>query len=156
MSYSHCNVCGKYYSVCACNKVIRTTREIFNSKFEEKIKAAKARIPTSKGKLNGGGDKNYYDLPEEATQLLDLIEFRNMNGNIKDIFKACYRLGEKEGTSVEYDMQKIVLYAIRELGRVQGRRDYLNIAEEVIGHHDTTSIRRKKDIEFKTGYVVIQ
>jgi len=89
-------------------------------------------------KSDGGGGANYYDLPPDAKQLLDLIEYRNMNGNIKDIFKACYRLGQKDGTSVEYDMKKMVLYSIRELGRVLGRKDYINLAIEVAGHHDTT------------------
>jgi len=85
---------------------------------------------------DGGGGRNYYDLPPGAEQLLDLIEHRNMNGNIKDIFKACYRLGEKEGTSEEYDLRKMVLYSIRELGRVTGRKDYVDLATEVVGHHD--------------------
>ena len=87
---------------------------------------------------DGGGGKNYYDLPEGATQLLDLIEDRNMNGNIKDIFKACYRLGKKDGTSMQYDLRKMVLYSLRELGRVTKRKDYMTLAEEVIGHHDLT------------------
>jgi len=91
-----------------------------------------------KVKSDGGGGKNYYDLPKGATQLLDLIEERNMNGNIKDIFKACYRLGLKEGVSEEYDLKKMVLYSVRELGRVTGRKDYVKLAEEIVGHHDQT------------------
>ena len=89
-------------------------------------------------KSDGGGGKNYYDLPPNPTQLLDLIEYRNMNGNIKDIFKACYRLGQKDGISEEYDLRKMALYSLRELGRVTGRKDYLVLADEVIGYHDIT------------------
>lgn len=89
-------------------------------------------------KSDGGGGKNYYDLPDGATQLLDLIEDRNMNGNIKDIFKACYRLGKKDGISEEYDLKKMVLYSVRELGRVTGRKDYIQIAREIVEHHDNT------------------
>lgn len=85
-------------------------------------------------KPSGGGNRNHYDLPEGAEQLQDLIEYRNMNGSVKDIFKACYRLGLKEGTSDIYDVEKIVFYSLRELGRLQGRKDYLTIAKEVIGH----------------------
>lgn len=87
---------------------------------------------------SGGGGKNYYDLPPKSEQLLDLIEYVNMNGNIKDIFKACYRLGRKKGISREYDLRKMALYSLRELGREVGRKDYMALAEEVIGHHDTT------------------
>ena len=84
-------------------------------------------------KSDGGGGSNYYDLPEGAEQLQDLIEFRNMNGNLKDVFKACYRMGLKDGTSDEYDTRKLVYYAIRELGRILGRKDYVTLAVEVIG-----------------------
>lgn len=88
----------------------------------------------AKIKSDGGGGANYYDLPENPSQLQDLIEFRNMNGNIKDIFKACYRMGLKDGTTDEYDMRKIVYYGLRELGRLDNRKDYLTLADEVIGH----------------------
>lgn len=93
---------------------------------------------------SGGGGKNYYDLPPNSEQLLDLIEHVNMNGNIKDIFKACYRLGRKKGVSREYDLRKMALYSLRELGRELGRKDYMTLAEEVIGHHDTVT-------EYKIG-----
>ena len=60
---------------------------------------------------------NYYELPEWATELGDLIEYRSMNFNIGNIFKAAYRLGEKDGTSIEYDLNKIIYFAERELAR---------------------------------------
>lgn len=148
-----CHKCRMHYNYCICNK--KTTEE----KYQEQL-VAKGKLTVNEVKSNGGGDKNHYDLPKGANQLLDLIEYRNMNGNIKDIFKACYRLGEKENVSVEYDMQKIVLYGIRELGRVQGRKDYVKIAEEVIGHHDKTrgdkktknSDNVKKGIDYAFDY----
>jgi len=99
-------------------------------------------ITEEKQVSDGGGGQNYYDLPNEATQLLDLIEHRNMNGNIKDIFKACYRLGLKEGITEEYDLRKMVIYSIRELGRVLGRKDYVTLAREVVGHHDRNEAER--------------
>jgi len=85
-------------------------------------------------KADGGGGQNHYDLPKGATQLQDLIEYRNMNGSVKDVFKACYRLGEKEGVSDEYDLRKMVFYSLRELGRQLGRKDYITLAKEVIAH----------------------
>ena len=80
-----------------------------------------------------GGSSDYYKLPDDATQLQDLIEVKNMNGNIKDIFKACYRYGQKDGTTDEYDARKMVYYSLRELGRITGSKDYIALAESVIG-----------------------
>lgn len=93
-------------------------------------------------KSDGGGGANYYDLPEGATQLQDLIEYRNMNGSIKDIFKACYRMGLKDGTADDYDLRKMAYYSLRELGRVEGRKDYLTLSEEIIGHQHEEVTKR--------------
>lgn len=66
-----------------------------------------------------GGSTAYYDLPEGATQLGDLIEHKAMNFNVGTIFKAAYRLGEKAGFDAAYDLKKIVWSAQRELARVE-------------------------------------
>lgn len=86
-----------------------------------------------KKKGRAGGSSEWYKLPKNAKELQDLIEYRNMNGNIKDIFKACYRRGQKGGTTEEYDTRKMVYYSLRELGRLLGRKDYLTLADEIIG-----------------------
>lgn len=67
--------------------------------------------------INNGGATDYYNVPEGATTLNDLIEYKNMNFAIGNIFKACYRLGEKDSAKVEYDLNKIIYYAQRELER---------------------------------------
>ncbi len=41
-----------------------------------------------------------------------------MEFGIGNIFKACYRLGEKDGTSARYDLNKIIFFAQRELDRL--------------------------------------
>lgn len=64
-----------------------------------------------------GWASDYYVLPKGAEELGDLIEYRDMNFNVGNIFKACYRLGEKEGTTIEYDLNKIIYFAKRELRR---------------------------------------
>ena len=60
-----------------------------------------------------------YKLPEGATELQDLIEAKNMNFSIGNIFKAAYRMGD-EGTGREkiYDLNKIIFYAQREKNRL--------------------------------------
>ena len=62
-----------------------------------------------------GGSSDYYKLPLGATDLLDLIEHKNMGFGIGNIFKACYRLGDKAGTTRKYDLEKIIFFANREL-----------------------------------------
>lgn len=81
---------------------------------------------------NNGGSSDWYLLPDNAKTLQDLIEHRNMNGAVKDIFKACYRLGIKTEDELR-DLNKTAYYALREIGRVSGRKDYITIAKELIG-----------------------
>jgi len=66
-----------------------------------------------------GGSTAYYDLPKEAKDIGDLIEYRNMSFNVGNIFKACYRIGQKDGTTELYDLEKIVYFAQRELKRAK-------------------------------------
>jgi hypothetical protein len=60
-----------------------------------------------------GGSSDYYKLPPGATDLMDLIEFRNMSFAEGNMFKAMYRLGSKDGTSRTYDIDKIIWFANR-------------------------------------------
>jgi hypothetical protein len=62
-----------------------------------------------------GLDGPYYDLPEGATQLQDLIEYKDMNFSVGNIFKATYRLNDK--ATRQYNLEKIIFYAQRELDR---------------------------------------
>ena len=70
------------------------------------------------GPLNGWST-NYYELPPGAEQLQDLIEYKNMNFAVANIFKAAYRLGEKGGTTELYDINKILWFALREQKRLE-------------------------------------
>lgn len=60
-----------------------------------------------------GGSTSYYELPEDASELNDLIEHKRMPFALGNIFKACYRLGEKDGADVDYDLNKIIYFANR-------------------------------------------
>lgn len=70
-------------------------------------------------KSSDGWSTSYYELPKDATELQDLIEYKNMNFAVANIFKAAYRLGMKEGTDELYDLNKIIWFAEREKKRVQ-------------------------------------
>lgn len=58
-----------------------------------------------------GGSTDYYKLPNHATELRHLISHKGMSKSRGDIFKACYRLGEKDGADLLYDLKKIKFFA---------------------------------------------
>ncbi len=60
-----------------------------------------------------GGKTSYYQLPKGATELNDLIEHKGMSFALGNIFKACYRFGEKDAASRLYDLNKIIYFAER-------------------------------------------
>ena len=68
---------------------------------------------------DGGSTPHQYSIPSDAKELQDLIEYRNMNFAIGNIFKACYRMGRKEGADELYDLNKIIFFAEREKKRIK-------------------------------------
>jgi hypothetical protein len=68
---------------------------------------------------NDGSTADYYVLPEGATQLQDLISFRDMNAQLGEIFRACYRYGQGHHSPRERDLKKIIFYAQAELDRLE-------------------------------------
>jgi len=65
----------------------------------------------------GGSTPHQYAIPSEATELIDLIEYRDMNYNLGNIFKAVYRMGTCSHADKLYDLRKIIFFATRELRR---------------------------------------
>lgn len=57
-----------------------------------------------------GGATTYYELPDHAKELKHLISYRGMSFARGNVFKACYRLGEKEGAEVLYDLRKMLFF----------------------------------------------
>jgi len=66
-----------------------------------------------------GGPSDYYDFPSNCVTLNDLIEYKEMSFAHGNIFKAAYRLGHKEGITLEYDLNKIIYYANRMLDQLK-------------------------------------
>lgn len=54
-----------------------------------------------------GGSTAYYTLPDHATELRHLVSFKGMSFARGNIFKAAYRLGQKDGTDTLYDLHKM-------------------------------------------------
>jgi hypothetical protein len=65
-----------------------------------------------------GSTALYYELPNDATELQDLISAKNMNAQIGEIFRACYRYGEVAHSPMIRDIKKILFYAKAELERL--------------------------------------
>ncbi|UKK95011.1 hypothetical protein L7D45_14775 [Brucella pseudogrignonensis] len=63
--------------------------------------------------ISDGGSTSYYELPDGASELNDLIEHKGMSFALGNIFKACYRFGEKDAASRLYDLNKIIFFAER-------------------------------------------
>jgi len=66
-----------------------------------------------------GSTAGYYQFPEGASELQDLISYKNMNGQIAEIFRACYRYGEVSHSSMLRDAKKIRFYAEAEIARLE-------------------------------------
>jgi hypothetical protein len=77
----------------------------------------------------GGSTPSQYGIPEGATDLQDLIEYREMNFALGNIFKACYRRGACSHSDELRDARKILWFAQREVDRLEaieaGHKDHL-------------------------------
>jgi hypothetical protein len=74
-----------------------------------------------KVRSDGGSTQALYGLPTGARDIDDLSSWRGMNPRIANIFKACWRIGRKEGNDDAYDLRKIIFAATRELERLEGK-----------------------------------
>lgn len=72
-----------------------------------------------------GSTASYYKLPPRATELQHLISHRDMNAQIGEIFRACYRYGLAAHSDKLRDARKILFYAREEVKRLekQGREE---------------------------------
>jgi len=65
-----------------------------------------------------GSTAKYYELPEGATELQDLISYKNMNAQIGEIFRSCYRYNEVDHSDMLRDAKKMRFYAQAEIDRL--------------------------------------
>lgn len=66
-----------------------------------------------------GSTAAYYELPAGAAQLQDLISHRDMNAQIGEIFRACYRYGQVAHSPRLRDAKKIKFYIEAEIARLE-------------------------------------
>ena len=66
-----------------------------------------------------GSTASYYELPEGASELQDLISHRNMNAQDGEIFRAIYRKGRASHSDELRDAKKVLFYAEAEVKRLE-------------------------------------
>ena len=66
-----------------------------------------------------GRTASYYELPEGATELYHLINFKNMGGNIAEAFRSLYRYGESSHSDKARDLNKVMAYCKFEQERLE-------------------------------------
>ena len=71
--------------------------------------------------LSDGSTAAYYELPSNASELQDLISYRDMNAQIGEIFRSCYRYGIASHSDKLRDAKKIKFYIDAEIKRLEKR-----------------------------------
>ena len=66
-----------------------------------------------------GSTAAYYELPDGAKELQDLISYRDMNSQIGEIFRAAYRYGQASHSDKLRDAKKIRFYINAEIERIE-------------------------------------
>lgn len=66
-----------------------------------------------------GSTADYYLLPVDAKELQDLISFRNMNAQMGEIMRSCYRYGLASHSDKLRDAKKIQFYINEEIKRIE-------------------------------------
>lgn len=69
--------------------------------------------------VSDGSTASYYTLPAGATELQDLISHKDLNAQLGEIFRACYRYGQVAHSPKIRDIKKIIFYAQAELARLE-------------------------------------
>lgn len=69
--------------------------------------------------VSDGSTASYYELPEGASELQDLISYKDMNSQIGEIFRACYRYGQAAHSNKLRDAKKIKFYIDAEIRRLE-------------------------------------
>ena len=71
------------------------------------------------GVTSDGSSADYYKLPANAKELQDLISHKNMNAQIGEIFRSCYRYGQSSHSDELRDAKKIEFYIKAEIKRLE-------------------------------------
>ena len=82
--------------------------------------AQQAPIIQELAAVSDGSTASYYELPQDAKELQDLISYKDMNAQIGEIFRATYRYGQSSHSDKLRDAKKIRFYIDAEIKRLGG------------------------------------
>jgi hypothetical protein len=74
------------------------------------------KVPSN---ISDGSTASYYELPRNATELQHLISHKNMNAQLGEIFRECYRYGTASHCDEMRGIKKILFYANAEKERLE-------------------------------------
>jgi len=88
---------------------------------QEKPKALEKRLEEIAPvvSVSDGSTASYYELPKGATELQDLISFKDMNAQMGEIFRGTYRYGQASHSDRLRDAKKIRFYIDAEIKRLE-------------------------------------
>ena len=69
--------------------------------------------------VSDGSTASYYELPDNASELQHLISYKNMNSQMGEIFRSCYRYGSASHSDQLRDAKKIKFYIEAEIERLE-------------------------------------
>jgi|TARA_R110000782_G_scaffold202093_1_gene290698 hypothetical protein len=93
----------------------RATRNLEHWERQEYLDPFDTKDPS----ISDGSTASYYELPKAAAELQDLISAKNMNAQIGEIFRSCYRYGEVSHSDMLRDAKKMKFYAEAEIKRLE-------------------------------------
>lgn len=96
----------------------RKTQELYDAK-QKWVEEQATKIPQKEA--SDGSTASYYELPKGAAELQDLISAKNMNAQIGEIFRECYRYGQASHSDELRGIKKIIFYAQAELKRLENK-----------------------------------
>lgn len=99
------------------------------------------------GKQSDGSSAEYYELPKGSTELQHLIMAKNMNAQLGEIFRACYRYGEVSHSPQRRDIKKIISYALFEYERLLLGGSTLEVYNPELTRHRESIIDALKAME---------
>ena len=122
---------AKYYSISAVAKRFNIPYNTVWT-YDKNLKAGKYSSSKTVGRalrlvravegnqnVSDGSSADYYVLPKDANELQDLISHKNMNAQIGEIFRSCYRYGQPSHSDKLRDAKKIKFYAEAEIKRLE-------------------------------------
>ena len=77
------------------------------------------KLPPIGEAVSDGSTASYYELPTGCTELQNLISHKDMNAQIGEIFRSCYRYGESSHSTKLRDAKKIKFYIDAEIARLE-------------------------------------